>query len=241
MLAHISTEYYVRLEQARAPQPSADVLAGIARALRLSEAESDHLHLLAGTVSKRSLRHDREVRPSILALLERVPAAAGIVLSAAFDVLAWNHLAVALMEDFAAKPPDDRNLARRAFLPDVREDAPLYGISDAAEFREQAVIGLRNALTRYPEDDGIRRLVEELRTESPLFARLWELRVVQPAVMLTKTFEHPVIGAISLDCDVLHLSDRDQDLVLFTAPNGSNAARNLAFLDTMGNGGINIG
>lgn len=240
MLAHISTEYYVRLEQARAPQPSADVLAGIARALRLSEAESDHLHLLAGAVSKRSLRHTREVRPSILALLERVPAAAGIVVSAAFDVLAWNDLAIALMEDFSAKPPRDRNLARRAFLPDIPEDALLYGISDATEFREQVVIGLRNALTRYPEDAYIRELVEDLRTESPLFARLWELRVVQPAVMLTKTFEHPVIGSIALDCDVLHLADRDQDLVLYTAPNGSNAAQSLAFLETLGQGGISV-
>lgn len=73
VLAHISTEYYVRLEQARAPRPSGEVLAGIAGALRLTDTESDHLHVLAGTAPSRGGLHRRDVRPSILALLERLP------------------------------------------------------------------------------------------------------------------------------------------------------------------------
>src|SRR4051812_28236655 len=72
VLAHISTEYYVRLEQGRAPRPSGEVLAGIAGALRLTDAESDHLHILAGTAPRRTGLHRRDVRPSILALLERL-------------------------------------------------------------------------------------------------------------------------------------------------------------------------
>src|SRR5690349_9701795 len=115
VLAHISTEYYVRLEQGRAPRPSAEVLAGIVGALRLTESESDHLHVLAGTAPSRTGLHRRDVRPSILALLERLPQTAGLVTSATFEVLAWNHLATALMEDFAGLAPRQRNLARRAF------------------------------------------------------------------------------------------------------------------------------
>ena len=116
VLAHISTEYYVRLEQGRAPRPSGEVLAGIAGALRLTDAESGHLHVLAGTAPVRTGLHRRDVRPSILALLERLPQTAAFVTSAAFEVLAWNDLAAALMEDFARLAPEDRNLARRAFL-----------------------------------------------------------------------------------------------------------------------------
>src|ERR1700677_947995 len=71
--AHISTEYYVRLEQGRAPRPSGEVLAGIAGALRLTDAESDHLHVLAGTAPSRTGLQRRDVRPSILALLDRIP------------------------------------------------------------------------------------------------------------------------------------------------------------------------
>ncbi|MGD0246832.1 MAG: helix-turn-helix domain-containing protein [Streptosporangiaceae bacterium] len=127
VLAHISTEYYVRLEQGRAPRPSGEVLAGIAGALRLTDAESDHLHVLAGTVPTRTGRHRRDVRPSILTLLERLPQTAAFVTSAAFEVLAWNDLAAALMEDFGRLAPQDRNLARRAFLGPLRSDTPAPG------------------------------------------------------------------------------------------------------------------
>jgi transcriptional regulator with XRE-family HTH domain len=236
VLAHISTEYYVRLEQGRAPRPSSDVLAGIAGALRLSVDESDHLHLLAGTAPNRRRLHERQVRPSILALLERIPLTAGFVMSAAFDVLAWNPLAAMLMEDFGASAPEDRNLARRAFLPEYSFDGPPYGISDAAQFREQTVVELRTALARYPEDPAIAALVAELRDRSPLFSRLWQRHGdVQSVPTLTKTFEHPVVGPITVDCDTLHLADRDQRLVLYTAPHGSRAAESLAFLAAVGN------
>src|ERR1035438_9625110 len=161
VLAHISTEYYVRLEQGRARRPSGEVLAAIRGALRLTDAEAEHLHHLAGTAPTRTGLHRRDVRPSILALLERVPQTAAFVMSAAFEVLAWNDLAAALMEDFARLAPEDRNLARKAFLAPVTSDAALYGISDAAEFRHQVVAELRVTVTRYPSDPAVTGLIEE--------------------------------------------------------------------------------
>ncbi|MGN9783599.1 helix-turn-helix transcriptional regulator [Nonomuraea sp. ZG12] len=234
VLAHISTEYYVRLEQGRAPRPSGGVLAGIGGALRLTDAEADHLHVLAGTAPSRTGLHRRDVRPSILALLERLPQSAAIVVSAAFEVLAWNDLAAALMENFAELAPEDRNLARRAFLAPARADATLYGISDAAQFRHNVVMELRLALARYPSDPAVTELVDELRDGSPEFARLWERHDVQPAPMLTKTFRHPLVGEITVDCDALTLTDRDQRLVLYSAPPGSHDAEALALLNVLG-------
>jgi len=230
VLAHISTEYYIRLEQGRAPRPSGEVLAGIAGALRLTEAESDHLHVLAGTAPSRTRLHRRDVRPSILALLERLPQTAGFVVSAAFEVLAWNDLAAALMEDFAEATPADRNLARRAFL----GPAYLFGVSDAGEFRLHAVAQLRQTLARYPGDPAVVGLIDELRSGSADFARLWERHDVQAAPMITKTFQHPVVGAVTVDCDSLALTDRDQNLVLYTAPAGSSDAEALALLNVLG-------
>jgi transcriptional regulator with XRE-family HTH domain len=238
VLAHISTEYYVRLEQGRAPRPSGEVLAGIAGALRLTEAESDHLHLLAGTAPARSGLHRRDVRPSILALLERLPQTAAFVTSAIFEVLAWNDLTAALMEDFGALEPEDRNLARKAFLGPARPEKPLYGISDGAEFRHHVVMELRVALTRYPTDPAVAGLVEELREGSADFARLWDRHDVQSAPMLTKTFQHPAVGKITVDCDSLTLTERDQHLVLYTAPQGSRDAEALALLNVLGPEGI---
>ncbi len=233
VLAHISTEYYVRLEQGRAPRPSGEVLAGIAGALRLTDAESDHLHVLAGTAPTRNGLHRRDVRPSILTLLERLPQTAAFVTSAVFEVLAWNDLAAALMEDFTALDPRDRNLARRAFLGPA-STAPVYGISDLAEFRRHAVVELRLALARYPSDPAVTGLVEELLDGSPEFARLWERRDVKVVPVVTKTFRHPSVGEITVECDTLALTERDQHLVLYTAPPGSRDSEALALLNVLG-------
>jgi transcriptional regulator with XRE-family HTH domain len=234
VLAHISTEYYIRLEQGRAPRPSGDVLAAIAGALRLTDAESGHLHVLAGTAPNRTGLHRRDVRPSILALLQRLPQTAGFVMSAACEVLAWNDLAAALMEDFAPLAPKDRNLARRAFPGPQLADATLYGISDAAEFRLSVVMQLRTTLARHPTDPAVSGLVDELRDASPDFARLWERHDVQAAPMLTKTFHHPTVGEVTVDCDTLTLTDRDQYLVLYSAAPGSPGAEALALLNVLG-------
>ena len=234
VLAHISTEYYVRLEQGRAPRPSGEVLAAIVGALRLTAAESDHLHVLAGTAPSRAGLHRRDVRPSILALLERLPQTAAFVTSAAFEVVAWNELAAALMEDFAELAPKDRNLARRAFLGSASGDVTLYGISDAAEFRRHVVMELRSVLARYPSDPAVTGLVDELLAGSPEFSLLWQRHDVQAAPMLRKTFRHPVVGEITVDCDSLTLTDRDQHLVLYTAPQGSRDAAALALLAVLG-------
>ena len=235
VLAHISTEYYVRLEQARAPRPSAAVLEGISGALRLTDAESDHLHALAGTAPTRSGLHRREVRPSIHALLERIPQTAGIVLSAAYEVLAWNELATALMEDFAALAPHDRNLARKAFPGDGQDAAAPYGISDDVEFRQGVVKELRSTLTRYPSDPAVVGLVAELRDTSRTFARLWERHDVAAPPALTKTFRNTPVGEITVDCDAMSLLEADQHLILYTARPESPDAEKLALLAVVGN------
>jgi transcriptional regulator with XRE-family HTH domain len=232
VLAHISTEYYVRLEQGRAPRPSGEVLAGIAGGLCLTDAEAAHLHSLAGTAPLRTALHRRDVRPSILALIERLPQTAAFVISAAYEVLAWNDLAVALMEDFAALSLAERNLARRAFLEPAGSSTP-YGVSDAAEFRMSVARELRRAVTRYPADPAVTGLVDDLREQSPEFARLWDRHDVQAPSVMTKTFRHPVVGEITLDCDSLALNDRDQRLVLYTAPAGSRDAEALALLNVV--------
>lgn len=242
VLAHISTEYYVRLEQGVAPRPSGEVLAGISGALRLTRAESDHLHLLAGTASTRNDLHRRDVRPSILALLRRLPQTAAFVMSAAFEVLAWNDLAAALMEDFAVLAPADRNLARKAFLgpaiPEANVDAAagldLYGIAEGPEFRQHVAMELRATLARYPTDPAVTGLIAELREGSAEFVRLWERHDVEAAAMLTKTFQHTTVGRIRLDCDSTTLTDRDQHLVLYTATPGTRDAEALAFLNALG-------
>jgi transcriptional regulator with XRE-family HTH domain len=230
VLAHISTEYYTRLEQGRAPRPSAEVLAGIASALMLGEAESRHLHRLAGTAPATSGMLRRDVRPSIQAMIDRLPHTAGLVLSASFDVLAWNPLAGVLFADFAAAPRPERNLAVRAFL---RSDDAMFGIEGLDTFRRGAVAQLRTTAARYPDDASVSTLIGELRAGSQSFDRLWARHEVEPPPTLRKTFHHPAVGRLTLDCDAMHLPDRDQSVVLYSAPLGSRDAESLALLSSL--------
>ncbi|MBB2743006.1 helix-turn-helix transcriptional regulator [Microbispora sp. NBRC 16548] len=233
-LAFISTEYYTRLEQARGPRPSREVLAGLARALRLSDAERAHLHHLAGAPPAPPPGPSREVRQSILDLLARLPQAAAFVTSATLEVLAWNELAAALMEDFSALSRRDRNLVRRVFLGPHREGRRLYGVSDAGEFAQHAARRLRAAAARYPDAPEVTGLVAELLAKSPEFARLWASHDVSDGSTLCKTFQHPMVGPITVNCDVLDITDRDQQVVIYTAVPGSPSDEALRLLSVIG-------
>ncbi|MER7970939.1 helix-turn-helix transcriptional regulator [Streptomyces sp. NPDC096080] len=233
-LAYISTEYYTRLEQARAPRPSREVLAQLARALRLTDAERDHLHHLAGTPPGLPAGPSRQVRQSIVDLLHRLPRAAAFVLSASYEVIAWNDLAAALMEDFSALPRRDRNLVRRAFLGPYDHGRTLYSVSDAEEFARISVRDLRRTAARYPDDPELTALIAELQAGSPEFARLWAAHEVAGRPALCKSFDHPLVGRIDVNCDVLDIADRDQRVVVYTATPGSRSEEALGLLAVIG-------
>lgn len=127
-LAFISTEYYTRLEQARGPHPSREVLAALARALRLTDA----------------------------------------------------------------------------------------------------------AAARYPGDPELTALIRELRAGSEEFARLWATHDVRTASMMVKAICHPLVGTVTVNCDVLDIADRDQRVVIYTAEPGSPAEQALQLLSVIG-------
>jgi transcriptional regulator with XRE-family HTH domain len=233
-LAFISTEYYTRLEQARARRPSREVLAGLARALRLPDAERDHLHHLAGAPPGPSAGPRRDVRPSILDLLHRLPQAAATVVSATHEVIAWNDLAAALMEDFSTLSRRDRNLVRRVFLGPHPQGRRLYGVSDADEFARTSAQQLRATAARYPDDPEVAELVDELLSGSEEFARLWASHDVSAQPSLRKTFQHPLVGPVTVNCDVLAITDRDQRVVIYTADPGSPSEEALRLLSVIG-------
>ncbi|NUR93800.1 MAG: helix-turn-helix domain-containing protein [Kribbellaceae bacterium] len=229
-LAYISTEYYTRLEQARAPHPSSEVLTGLARALRLDDAERNHLHQLAGVPPVRPAGPPREVRQSILDLLDRLPNAAAIVLSAYFEVIAWNHLAAALMEDFSVRTRAERNLLRRAFLGGNKH---VYSVVDGARFARSSVNHLRAVAARYPDDPELRELIADL-SASPEFTALWEAHEIAAEPTLCKSFQHPLVGLVTVNCDALAIPDCDQQVVIYTATPGSPSEEALRLLSVVG-------
>ncbi|MFE3600370.1 helix-turn-helix transcriptional regulator [Streptomyces sp. NPDC059096] len=232
-LAFISTEYYTRLEQARGPRPSREVLAGLARALRLPDAERAHLHHLAGAPPGPPAGPSRDVRQSVLDLLDRLPHTAAMVLSATYEVIAWNELAAALLEDFSPLPRQERNLVRRAFLAPERRPL-LRDPIDVEMFARAAARRLRAAAARYPDDPEVATLVRDLLAGSAEFARLWDSHDVRAEPALRKTLNNSLLGPVTVNCDLLDIADRDQQVVLYTAEPGSPAEEAFRLLSVIG-------
>ncbi|ETK34987.1 helix-turn-helix transcriptional regulator [Microbispora sp. ATCC PTA-5024] len=233
-LAHISVDHYTRLEQARGRRPSRGVLAGIARALRLSDQERAHLFALAGELEDdRRAGPSREVPAGTLNLIDRLTDAAAIVVDPTCRVLAWNPLAAALFEDFSALPGGERNVVRRYFLhPDSRHRS--YGMGDPGRFALTAIGYLRVAVARYPDSRELKTLIRELLEGSEEFARLWNSHQLDIEHHHRQTVHHPEVGPIELDYDVLSVPDQDQQVVIFTAEPGTEAYRTLQLLKVIG-------
>jgi transcriptional regulator with XRE-family HTH domain len=233
-LAMISVDHYSRLEQGRGRHPSRAVLNGIARALRLSDQEREHLFRLAAQAETQSTDGPSEDVPAgTLQLLDRMTDVGVVVINGACQVLAWNPLAAALFEDFSALGAGDRNLVRRFFLhPDPARRG--YGMGASPQFARTAVSYLRVAATRYPHNAEIRGLIRELLSASTEFAKLWREQEFHIEHHSHQVIDHPMVGRLVLDFEVLTLPDRDQQMVMFTAEPDSPVYRALELLRVIG-------
>jgi hypothetical protein len=156
----------------------------------------------------------------------------GLVLDAKYDVLAWNPLAAALITDFSALPPRDRNLLRLRFLTDRQTE--LFGEQATREFARDAAADLRAATSTYPNDPALAQLVEDLLAGSPEFAEIWVRHEVGRQQTLCQTIFHPQVGRIDVICEVLVVPERDQRVVLYTAEPGSASEQAIRLLDVIG-------
>lgn len=232
-LAHISTDHYARLEQARGRHPSRAVLQAIARALRLTDQERAYLFALAGEREPDAPRTPaRRVAPATAALLDRLSDTPAVVVDGTCRLLAWNEPAGALFDGFSDTRATDRNFLRGYFLGGggADGDGSGYGVADHRRFTTTAAGYLRVAATRYPDDPELRALIAELLAASDDFAEIWHSQQLSVDHHARLAYQHPEAGLMELDFDVLTVPDRDQHLVLFTAEPGSAAELNLRLL-----------
>ncbi|MFC0037378.1 helix-turn-helix transcriptional regulator [Actinomadura rayongensis] len=228
LLAGVSVDHYVRLEQGRTLHFSDAVLDAVARALRLDPTERAHLHRLARPSSGTAPASPQEVRPGLRRLLDQAGDVPGYILGRNLDVLAWNPAASALLTDFGALPPRERNLARLIFLdPRLRD---LY-----VDWRGKAgdvVAFLRLDASRRPDDPATTALVEELSALSADFRTLWAEHRLKDKTHGRYIYRHPVVGDLELGFETLRLpDDPDQVFIAHTVEPGSpseTALRRLA-------------
>ena len=220
MLAGISSDYYLRLEQGRDKNPSAQILDALARALQLDIKGTEYLHQL--TSGSRSEQPGLQTAADGLGeLIDQFPMPA-IVASRYQDVLAANPIACALSPGFA---PGQNFLRWRLVDPAAREF-----FVDWDEATDVAVSGLREVAGSDSDDPRMRALIDELSAASPRFRELWARADVGYRAGITH-MRHPHVGDLYLHRNRLSVPHSGgQHLIIFRAEPGSPSAKALAAL-----------
>ncbi|MFF0413392.1 helix-turn-helix transcriptional regulator [Kitasatospora sp. NPDC004745] len=229
-LAGLSVDYVVRLEQGRATNPSAQVVASLARALQLEPEERDHAYRLAGLLPPHEGTISTHVPAGVQRMLARLGEFPVGVFSADWTLLSWTPAWAALLGDPSGRTHTERNLVRAVFASGPGRLAAWPVQQDGDTLRSALVADLRAALVTYPHSRGLVDLVEELRSTSTEFARLWDEGAVGRHISARKTVVHPQVGDVTCDCDVLTVPGSDVRLVVYTVAAGSADAEKLEFL-----------
>ncbi|MGW4379315.1 helix-turn-helix domain-containing protein [Kitasatospora sp. NPDC004531] len=229
-LAGVSTEYYTRLEQGRAHNPSAEVVAALAQALRLDASEREHLTDLLlpdPQAARRSPNRAQRVRPGLYLMLETLSRVPAFILGRRTDVLAANHLARAVLTDFDALPATRRNLARYYFLdPRARES-----VGDWERIAAETVAVLRLEAGRHPGDRRLADLVGELTLACPEFSTWWNDHKVLRRTHGAKRYFHRLAGELHFSYESFQVpGDTEQTLCVYNVEPGSDTARALRLL-----------
>ncbi|GAB3674215.1 helix-turn-helix transcriptional regulator [Saccharopolyspora tripterygii] len=225
MLAGISADYYLRLEQGRDRNPSVQVLESLARVLLLDDAATEHLLRLAAAKPRRTRKPRREsVRPSTAKLLDSLGLPA-FVESRYLDVLAANSLAVALSPRLAPGTNRLRDMfldpAEQALYPDWERDSV------------SAVAGFRKSVGTDTDDPRYIEIVGELSLASPRFSRIWARHDVLVCAAAPMRMDHPQVGELVLNRERLGVEGSPgQALVVLHPDPGSDSAEKLTLLAT---------
>src|ERR1700751_3727749 len=196
-LAGISSEYYLRLEQGRDQNPSAQILDAITRALQLDIKGTEDLHQLAGPPGARREQVDLETTADGTDELIDQFSMPAIVVSRCQDVLAANPIARALCPGFEV----GQNLSRWRFLdPAAKQVYPDWDESTALALR-----GLRQGSADDPDDPRLRALISELSSASQRFKQLWEQADVGYPKGISH-MRHPDVGDLYLTRTQLYLT-----------------------------------
>ena len=231
-LAGVSVDYLVRLEQGRSSSPSPQVLASIARALRLTTEERDHLYRVAGAAVPTSATVPRHITPSIQRIIDRLGDTPAAVFSATWDLITFNPLWAAMQGDESAYSGRSANVAWRVFIDE--DTSTIQSAQAADDFAHDLAADLRSASGRYPEDAALASLIATLRQRSARFAELWACARVAMHLSSRKIVQSAVVGPITLDCDVLMAPGSDLRVVVYTAEPGTTDAARLDLLRVAG-------
>lgn len=228
----MSTDYYARLERGSGPQPSEQMAAAIARALRLTLAERDHLFTLIGHTAPRRTQRSDHVSPGLMRVLDRLADTPAQIMGGPDATLAQTAPAVALLGD----QTHFTGLARSNVYRWYTDPASrlIYPPEDRARHGAVFTAQLRSAAALHGPRSRAAAVVARLLQQSPEFAEVWSDHAVGLQHTEQKRFDHPEVGRLELHCQSLLDPDQDQTLLVFTATPGSESHEKLQLLSVIG-------
>ena len=222
--ANVSATWYTWLEQGRGGAPSADVLSRIARALMLTDVEREHLFLLAlGRPPEVHYQSADGVTPRLQRVLDSLELSPAYVKTSTWDIVAWNRAATAVLCDYEALAPEERNGLRLVFCnPRVRSAMPNW--QRDARF---VVAAFRADTARAGAGSNVKALVEDLCRLSPEFAAMWRDNDVRTTYgEAAKHVRHPLAGLIRLEYSAFAVDGRpDLGMVIYNPATPADADR----------------
>ena len=230
-LAGMSVDYLVRLEQGRAARPSAQVVASLCRALRLGAGDAAVLHQAAGLAAPASLVA-RRVPASIARLARRLEGWPVAVYSADWWLLECNELCAALLGDPADLVGRERNLVWHEFA--AVPSRVIMDPGDREAFLDALVADLAVTALEHPDDTDLTALVADLRAGGTAFAARWDAARPARHQSARKRVEHPVVGTMTLDSDVLSAPGSDMHVITYSAEPATTDASRLDLLRVLG-------
>lgn len=227
-LCDMSVDYYSRLEQGRGPQPSEQMLAAIARGLRLSMDERDHLFRLGGhNAPVRALRSEH-ISPGLMRVLDRLQDTPAQVISELGETLLQTAPSRAIFGDETGLTGMSRSVYYRWFTDPASRD--VYPAEDHPAHSRSFTADLRTVYAKHGPASRAAAVVGALQDESPEFVRLWAAHEVNSVHSYEKRLQNAEVGVMILQCQLLHDLDQGQSLLVFTATPGSESYQKLQVL-----------
>ena len=231
-LCGMSVDYYSRLERGRGPQPSEQMVAAIARGLRLTLPERDHLFVLTGHNAPARTMRSEHVNPGMMRILDHLQDTPAQVVTDLGETLVQTRLAVALLGDHSGYAGPSRSLIYRWFT--EPSERSLYAAEDHQRHGRVYTAQLRAVAARQGRGSPAAALARQLRAESPEFTRLWADQEIGLTYTEQKRIVHPVVGTLTLHCQTLRDPDQAQSLMVLTAAPGSEDHDKLELLSVIG-------